>query len=101
MPGLANNANPAAAIRGPTTRGALAPYRSRSPPDQRDSRNINRMKGSRAAPAFGRRVALHLYQIEREKEEHAAQRGVEKEGEQVRAAEIAGTEQAERNHRRR
>jgi len=51
IPGLANNANPAAAIRGPTTSGTLEPYRSISPPDQRDRKNINKMNGSRAAPA--------------------------------------------------
>jgi hypothetical protein len=44
---------------------------------------------------------LHLYQIEREKEKIAAQRGVTKEGEQIRSAEIERAEQIQRNHRRR
>jgi len=51
MRGLVNSANPAAAMIGPITKGAFAPYRSRSPPDQRDSKNINKMRGSRAPPA--------------------------------------------------
>ena len=51
IPGLGNNANQAAAINGPATSGSFAPYRSTSPPDQRDSRNLSRRRGSNAAPA--------------------------------------------------
>jgi hypothetical protein len=42
-----------------------------------------------------------MYQIERKKEKIAAQRGVKRESEQIRSAEIERTEQIERNHRRR
>ena len=44
--------NPAAAMRGPAINGALGPYRVTRPPDHRDRKNINRIKGSAAAPVL-------------------------------------------------
>src|SRR5207237_7993629 len=46
-----------------------------------------------------RRVALHLYEVKREKEEHARERSVQQERQQVRAAEVGGAEQSEWEHR--
>src|SRR5678815_4619056 len=43
--GSAKRAKPIATIRDPNTRGRFAPYRSASPPDHRDSKNIRRMNG--------------------------------------------------------
>jgi hypothetical protein len=44
-------AKPHAAINGPTTSGSLGPYLSTSPPAQRESRNMIKMNGKKAAPA--------------------------------------------------
>ena len=44
-------ASPALAITGPSVSGSRAPYRSASPPDQRDSVAIRSVKGRNAAPA--------------------------------------------------
>jgi hypothetical protein len=49
--GLRKSAKPDAATSDPTVSGILAPYRATRPPDQRESTNISRMSGSRAAPA--------------------------------------------------
>src|ERR1700733_12655185 len=49
-PGTANSENPAAAISGPTIKGALAPYRVTRPPDHRESENTRKMSGRAAAP---------------------------------------------------
>ena len=46
----AKAANPEAAISGPMIRGSLGPYRETRPPDQRERRNISRIKGREAAP---------------------------------------------------
>ena len=52
MPGRANSAKPAAATSGPTVSGARAPWRSMSPPDQRDSPPMVSVNGRNAAPAM-------------------------------------------------
>ena len=51
MPGRANSANPAATTAGPIVSGPRAPKRWMSPPDQRDSPPMIRVKGRNAAPA--------------------------------------------------
>ena len=47
---MANRAKPNAAITGPMISGSLGPYRATRPPDQRESMNISRIRGSTAAP---------------------------------------------------
>src|SRR5215470_6141805 len=49
--GTANSAKPVAAIIGPTISGSFEPYRVTRPPDQRERKNMSRMRGSAAAPA--------------------------------------------------
>jgi hypothetical protein len=51
IPGLAKSAKPAAAMSGPIVNGSFAPNRAMSPPDQRESKKISRIRGSSAAPA--------------------------------------------------
>ena len=51
IPGLRKSAKPDAATSDPIVSGSLAPYRATRPPDQRESTNISRIRGSNAAPA--------------------------------------------------
>src|ERR1700684_3437881 len=51
IPGLRKSANPAAATNDPIVSGSFAPYRTTSPPDQRERTKINKIIGTRAAPA--------------------------------------------------
>src|SRR6266852_5614087 len=51
MPGTAKRVKPSAVMTGPTTSGSFAPKRFTKPPAQRESRNMIRLNGTKAAPA--------------------------------------------------
>ena len=85
MPGNANSANPHAATTGPATSGRRAPKRSTSPPAQRDSATNSGDERQQRGARRGRRIALHLDQVERKEEQPAAERGIQQQRQQVGA----------------
>ena len=99
--GLANSAKPSAAISGPTIERAACAVAI----DQaaRPSRHHEHQddEGKERGAGLGRRVTLHLDEVQRKEEHEAGERGVEKKREQVGACERPRPEQPERKHRRR
>src|SRR5581483_4914723 len=51
LPGTAKAKKPSAAMTAPKSSGVRAPIRATRPPDHRDAATMQKMKGSKAAPA--------------------------------------------------
>ena len=70
-----------------------------SPPDQRERKNMSKIKRQDGSAGGGGGVALDLDQVQREQEKENSNRGIQKQRKQVRATEAAGFEQLQREHR--
>ena len=58
-------------------------------------------RGRQRRSRFERRVAERVLQVHDDEEEHASEAGIDRERHEVRAGELAGAEELEREHRRR
>ena len=94
-----SSANATAAIIGPTINGSLRPMshnQSPRPPRQQKYQQNARQQSS---SSLSRRIMLHLYKVQWQKEKHPAQRSVQKQRQQIRTAERLRPKQAQRQHR--
>ena len=95
----ASRSSPPAQTSGPTVIGSRGPMRSASAPARAERSSISAVTGQERGPRGERLEPGDDLQVEDEQEEHAAERRVDREGDEVRAAERARPEHLEREHR--